>query len=130
MLGSSPNDVLAVGTNAVHLFHTYRGSLQRAYSGHAENVISIITHPDPDEPKLYTASQDNRCGFNTLRSKRALTRSQHHRVEHRRHERAQHVQGVQKRNILHDLRRRRVQHVRARLFTASRAHVLHVLRKF
>jgi hypothetical protein len=30
-------------------------------------------------------------------------------VEHRRHERAQHVQGVEKRNILHDLRRRRVQ---------------------
>jgi hypothetical protein len=122
MLGSSPNDVLAVGTNAVHLFHTYRGSLQRAYSGHSENVISIITHPDPDEPKLFTASQDNRYGNNFLRSKHALTRRrQHHRVEHRRHERAQHVQGVEKRNILHDLRRRRVQLVGLLVCCVARA---------
>jgi hypothetical protein len=60
MLGTTPNDILAVGTNAVHLFHTYRGSLQRAYSGHVDSVISIISHPDPDESKLFTASLDNR----------------------------------------------------------------------
>jgi hypothetical protein len=60
MLGTSPNDVLAVGTNAVHLFQIHRGSLQRAYRGHVESVISIIVHPDPDEMKLFTASQDNR----------------------------------------------------------------------
>ena len=30
MLGATPNDILAVGSNSVHLFHTYRGSLQRA----------------------------------------------------------------------------------------------------
>ena len=61
MLGSTPNDVLVVGTNAVHLLHIHRGSLQRAYSGHMDSVIGIITHPDPDEMKLFTASQDNRC---------------------------------------------------------------------
>jgi hypothetical protein len=60
MLGTTPNDILAVGTNAVHLFHIHRGSLQRAYSGHSECVIGIIAHPDPDEMKLFTASQDNR----------------------------------------------------------------------
>jgi hypothetical protein len=60
MLGTTPNDILAVGTNAVHLFHIYRGSLQRAYSGHVDSVISIIAHPDPDESKLFTASLDNR----------------------------------------------------------------------
>ncbi len=60
MLGTTPNDILAVGTNSVHLFHIYRGSLQRAYSGHVDSVISIIAHPDPDESKLFTASLDNR----------------------------------------------------------------------
>ena len=61
MLGPTTNDILAVGANAVHLFHIYRGSLQRAYSGHVDSVISIISHPDPDENKLFTASLDNKC---------------------------------------------------------------------
>ena len=60
MLGTTPNDIIAVGSNSVHLFRIYRGSLQRAYSGHVDSVISIITHPDPNEVKLFSAGQDNR----------------------------------------------------------------------
>ena len=122
MLGTTPNDILAVGTNAVQLFHIYRGSLQRAYSGHVDSVISIIAHPDPDESKLFTASLDNRHDAHSANVQCVcLTRDcsiivlclfdarlQHHSMEPRRHERAQLVQGVQERNIVYVLRRWRI----------------------
>jgi WD40 repeat protein len=66
MLGTTSNDILVVGTSSVHLFRINRGSLQRSYSGHVDSVISVITHPDPDEMKLFTASQDNRFDMLTV----------------------------------------------------------------